>query len=99
MRRLALLALVLVAAAAIAAVASASGGPGGDPYMVRAIFDDASFAVKGEQVRVAGAPVGSIASGEISSSNDPTPRMTLSRSAACCTTTSARIRSAASGPS
>jgi ABC-type transporter Mla subunit MlaD len=62
MRRLALIALVLVAAAAIAAVASASGGPGGDPYMVRAIFDDASFAVQGEQVRVAGAPVGSIAS-------------------------------------
>jgi ABC-type transporter Mla subunit MlaD len=62
MRRLALIALVLVAAAVIAAVASASGGPGGDPYQVRAIFDDASFAVPGEQVRVAGAPVGSIAS-------------------------------------
>jgi ABC-type transporter Mla subunit MlaD len=62
MRRIALLALVLVVAAAIAAVANASGGPGGDPYTVRAIFDDASFAVKGEQVRVAGAPVGSIAS-------------------------------------
>jgi phospholipid/cholesterol/gamma-HCH transport system substrate-binding protein len=62
MRRLALLALVLVAAAVVAAVATASGGPGGDPYDVRAIFDDASFAVTGEQVRVAGAPVGSIAS-------------------------------------
>jgi len=61
-RRIALIALVLVVAAAIAAVASASGGTGGDPYMVRAIFDDASFAVQGEQVRVAGAPVGSIAS-------------------------------------
>jgi ABC-type transporter Mla subunit MlaD len=63
MRRLALIALVLVAAATIAAVASASG-PGGGPgnYRVRAIFDDASFAVAGEQVRVAGAPVGSIAS-------------------------------------
>jgi ABC-type transporter Mla subunit MlaD len=62
MRRIALLALVLVAAAAIVAVVSGSGGTGGDPYMVRAIFDDASFAVPGEQVRVAGAPVGSIAS-------------------------------------
>ncbi len=62
MRRIALLALVLVTAAVIAAVASASGGSGGDPYYVRAIFDDASFAVTGEQVRVAGAPVGSIAS-------------------------------------
>jgi ABC-type transporter Mla subunit MlaD len=62
MRRLALIALVLVAAAVVAAVASASGS-GGDHgnYRVRAIFDDASFAVAGEQVRVAGAPVGSIA--------------------------------------
>jgi phospholipid/cholesterol/gamma-HCH transport system substrate-binding protein len=63
MRRLALIALVLVAAATIAAVASASGSGGGDGnYRVRAIFDDASFAVAGEQVRVAGAPVGSIGS-------------------------------------
>ena len=62
MRRLALIALVLVAAATIAAVASASGPGGGGNYRVRAIFDDASFAVAGEQVRVAGAPVGSIAS-------------------------------------
>ena len=63
MRRIALIAILLVAAAgtAIVAVASASGGPGGGPYQVRAIFDDASFAVAGEQVRVAGAPVGSIA--------------------------------------
>lgn len=65
MRRLALIALVLVAAAIAAAVASASGGNdgngGGGTYRVRAIFDDASFAVAGEQVRVAGAPVGSIA--------------------------------------
>ncbi len=66
MRRLALIALVLVAAATIAAVASASGsGDGAGNYRVRAIFDDASFAVPGEQVRVAGAPVGSIASLEV----------------------------------
>src|SRR5689334_8899946 len=66
MRRLALIALVLVAAAVAAAVASASGsGSGGGAYRVRAIFDDASFAVAGEQVRVAGAPVGSIASLEV----------------------------------
>jgi phospholipid/cholesterol/gamma-HCH transport system substrate-binding protein len=30
------------------------------PYKVRAIFDDAAFAVSGEDVRIAGAPVGSI---------------------------------------
>jgi len=61
MRRIALIAILLVtAAAAIAAVATASNGINGT-YRVRAIFDDASFAVQGEQVRVAGAPVGSIA--------------------------------------
>jgi phospholipid/cholesterol/gamma-HCH transport system substrate-binding protein len=51
---------VIAAAVGIAAVASASGG-GGGAYRVRAIFDDASFAVQGESVRGAGAPVGSIA--------------------------------------
>ena len=65
MRRLALIALVLIAAAVAAAVASASGSSGSGTYRVRAIFDDASFAVAGEQVRVAGAPVGSIASLEV----------------------------------
>jgi ABC-type transporter Mla subunit MlaD len=63
MRRLALIAIVLVAAAVTAAIAAASGqGGAGGTYHVRAIFDDASFAVPGEQVRIAGAPVGSIAS-------------------------------------
>lgn len=63
MRRVALMAVVLVATAVAvaAAVAGASGGAAG-PYRVRAIFDDASFAVQGEQVRIAGAPVGSISS-------------------------------------
>jgi ABC-type transporter Mla subunit MlaD len=70
MRRIALVTLVLVASAVAAAMASASG-PGGasGSYRVRAIFDDASFAVAGEQVRVAGAPVGSIASLEVTKSN------------------------------
>ncbi len=65
MRRLALIALVIIAAAVVAAVASASGSSGSGTYRVRAIFDDASFAVAGEQVRVAGAPVGSIAGLEV----------------------------------
>jgi ABC-type transporter Mla subunit MlaD len=66
MRRLALAAVALVAVVVIAVIATSSSGAGGvggrDPYYVRAIFDDASFAVQGEQVRVAGAPVGSISS-------------------------------------
>jgi len=62
-RRIALIAVALVVVAVVVVLATASGGAvGGDPYHVRAIFDDASFAVQGEQVRVAGAPVGSIAS-------------------------------------
>ena len=69
MRRLALIALVLIAAATAGAVASASGSGANGSYRVRAIFDDASFAVAGEQVRVAGAPVGSIASLEVTKNN------------------------------
>ncbi|MGO9908750.1 MAG: MlaD family protein [Solirubrobacteraceae bacterium] len=61
MRRLALIALAAIVAIIVVAIATnSSGGVGGDPYQIRAIFDDASFAVQGEQVRVAGAPVGSI---------------------------------------
>ncbi len=62
MRRLATIAItVLVAIGATAVITSSS--PGKAPtYEVRAIFDDAAFAVPGEDVRVAGAPVGSIQS-------------------------------------
>lgn len=42
-------------------VASASSGnPRGGSYQVRALFDNAAFAVPGEEVRIAGAPVGTI---------------------------------------
>jgi ABC-type transporter Mla subunit MlaD len=60
MRRLATIFVTfLVAIAATALVSSPSRGSG-SVYEVRAIFDDAAFAVPGEDVRVAGAPVGSI---------------------------------------
>ncbi len=52
----------LVAAAIVAVVLIASGGGGGGGYLVRAIFDNGGFMVKGEQVRVAGANVGEIES-------------------------------------
>jgi phospholipid/cholesterol/gamma-HCH transport system substrate-binding protein len=52
----------LVAAVVVAIVLIASGGSGGDGYVVRAIFDNGGFMVKGEQVRVAGANVGEIES-------------------------------------
>ena len=41
--------------------ALAAGGGGDDGYRVRAIFDNASFVIPGEEVSVAGVTVGSIA--------------------------------------
>lgn len=62
MRRLAgsAFVVIIVLAGAVAAMGSSSGHR--PAYEVRAIFDDAAFAVPGEDVRIAGAPVGSIAS-------------------------------------
>jgi phospholipid/cholesterol/gamma-HCH transport system substrate-binding protein len=62
MRRLVLIAAVLIAGLiTVITSATPSSGAGG-PYLVTAIFDNAGFAVPGEQVRIAGAPVGSIQS-------------------------------------
>ncbi len=62
MRRLAVIAVTLVAVVAGAIVTMGSSSAGGGSYTVRAIFDDAAFAVGGEDIRIAGAPVGTIAS-------------------------------------
>ena len=52
---------MLTALAAVAALAiGACGAGGGSGYEVQALFDNAGFAVAGEQVRIAGAPVGTI---------------------------------------
>ena len=62
MRRIAtILGLVALASAAAAVIATSSTGKT-PTYEIRAIFDDAAFAVPGEDVRVAGAPVGTIQS-------------------------------------
>ncbi len=60
MRRLAAIFTGLVLAATAIGVSASQGA--GSSYLVRAIFDNAGFAVQGEDVRVAGAPVGSIQS-------------------------------------
>ncbi|MFZ0089559.1 MAG: MlaD family protein, partial [Solirubrobacteraceae bacterium] len=60
MKRIALICVTLLVAAIAGAVAQGSTGAGSGPYHVRAIFDDASFAALGEDVRIAGANVGSI---------------------------------------
>jgi ABC-type transporter Mla subunit MlaD len=63
MRRIALIAAgLIVVAIAVAVIRGPSGSGRHGTYLVRAIFDDASFAAQGENVRIAGANVGSIKS-------------------------------------
>jgi ABC-type transporter Mla subunit MlaD len=65
MRRIALIAAGLIVVAIAVAVLDPthpSGSARRGTYLVRAIFDDASFAAQGENVRIAGANVGSIKS-------------------------------------
>jgi ABC-type transporter Mla subunit MlaD len=64
-KRLAIAALLV--AAVVAVVLLVSGDEeGGDGYKVRAVFDSGGFMVTGEQVRVAGANVGTIDAVEVS---------------------------------
>jgi ABC-type transporter Mla subunit MlaD len=62
MKRLALILAVLLATVTVAVIGAGSSRGAGGPYLVRAIFDDAAFAVPGEDVRIAGATIGSIKS-------------------------------------
>lgn len=62
MRRLAVIAIGLAVAGLLAIVLASPARSDGGPYTVRAIFDDAAFAASGEDVRVAGANVGTISS-------------------------------------
>jgi ABC-type transporter Mla subunit MlaD len=63
MRRIAAIA-ALLATATLAVFGQAASGDG-DEYEVRAIFDNGGFMVPGEEVRVAGATVGSVSSVEV----------------------------------
>ena len=69
MRRLVVFAAALVAAIAVAVVATTRAQSSSGTYTVRAIFDDASYAAAGENVRIAGANVGSIQSLGVNSRN------------------------------
>ncbi|MGH2891281.1 MAG: MlaD family protein, partial [Solirubrobacteraceae bacterium] len=62
MRRAALIAAAVLVAAAGTLLAQTGSHTAHRAYLVRAIFDDASFAAQGEDVRIAGANVGSIQS-------------------------------------
>jgi ABC-type transporter Mla subunit MlaD len=65
MIRRAIIAVALVVAV-VAVVSIASGGNGDDAYRVRAVFDNGAFMVPDEEVRVAGANVGTIESVDVS---------------------------------
>ena len=70
MRRIALFAAgLLVAALLVALPAIGSDGHSGT-YEVRGYFDNGSFVVKGEQVRVAGANVGTVESVDVSGNDE-----------------------------
>ena len=57
-------------AAVVVVVLLLGGGSSSDGYRVRAIFDNGGFMVKGEQVRVAGANVGTIESVDVTMPGD-----------------------------
>jgi phospholipid/cholesterol/gamma-HCH transport system substrate-binding protein len=57
-----LIAALLVVAIVLVVVFVGSGADSGGGYVVRGIFDNGSFMVKGEQVRIAGAVVGEVES-------------------------------------
>ena len=60
-----LLAAAVVAAVVLVVLLVAGGDDSSDGYKVRAVFDNGGFMVKGEQVRVAGANVGTIESVDV----------------------------------
>lgn len=62
----------VIVAAIVVAVILIAGGASSEGYVVRAIFDQGSFMVSGEQVRVAGANVGQIKSVSVSLPGEPT---------------------------
>jgi ABC-type transporter Mla subunit MlaD len=78
MRRLAAIAAVLAAVAvAIGVLATTRAQSSGGSYTVRAIFDDASYAADGEDVRIAGANVGSITSLGVNGENRAAVTITI----------------------
>ncbi|MDE3131617.1 MAG: MCE family protein, partial [Acidobacteriota bacterium] len=69
MRRAAPVLIAAVVAVVIVVVVLSTLGGGSSPYRVEALFDNAGFAVPGEQVRIAGAPVGTISALSVTRQN------------------------------
>jgi ABC-type transporter Mla subunit MlaD len=68
MRRVAA-ALLAIAATAAVLLATGAAGDRGDPYLVRAVFDNASFIIPGEDVRIGGVVVGAIEDVDLTEDN------------------------------
>jgi phospholipid/cholesterol/gamma-HCH transport system substrate-binding protein len=69
-RRVVICLVAFVAAAGVGAALGAGGdGDGNGKYLVRAIFDNASFVIPGEDVKVSGVVVGSIDSLDVDAQN------------------------------
>lgn len=66
---LGIVALVVVVVFATGAAGSGDDGRGGDGYHVRAVFDNASFLVAGEDVKIAGVKVGEIVELDVTEEN------------------------------
>jgi phospholipid/cholesterol/gamma-HCH transport system substrate-binding protein len=66
MSRRLIIAVALVAAVVAVVLIASGGGKSDDGYRIRAVFDNGAFMVTGEQVRVAGANVGTIESVDVS---------------------------------
>ncbi len=60
MRRILAIAAALIAIGLLIALPGALGADGGGTYLVRGVFDNGAFVVDGEEVRVAGATVGTV---------------------------------------
>ena len=73
MRRLALIATLIAGILAAAFLATGAEGDGGptDSYVVRGYFDNAGFLVHDEEVRIAGATVGTIDSVDVTRPGEP----------------------------
>jgi phospholipid/cholesterol/gamma-HCH transport system substrate-binding protein len=69
MRRIVATLVIVVACTGLAVAGTASSSGGGD-YKVRAIFDNGGFIVPGEDVRVAGANVGSVDSVDVTNKTE-----------------------------
>jgi phospholipid/cholesterol/gamma-HCH transport system substrate-binding protein len=70
MRRILAIAAVLIAAGLLIALPGATGAGSGGTYEVRAIFDNGAFLVPDEEVRVAGATVGTVKSVDVSGDDE-----------------------------